>query len=65
MSKTKTQRNRRRYYLHQRIKRFTDYNARAREVKVNDRILEERTDKERQYLRELIDFGYNLQSFIE
>jgi len=57
---TNKQRNHR-YYLHRRVKRFTQINAKNKQVEINDKIIESITLKQKQYLSELKILGYSLQ----
>lgn len=55
-------RNRRRYYLHQRIKKFVQYSAYSKQLEIDEKILSQLKPKEKDYLDELNEkFGYNLQ----
>ena len=64
MKEDKKRRNHR-YYLHRKVKLFTDVKARTREVAVNDEIINNCTKTQRRHLSELSLMGYNLQTFIK
>jgi hypothetical protein len=53
------------YYLHRRVKKFAIVRARSRTVFVTNNILEKINDREKGYLRDLINLGYNVQYEIE
>lgn len=64
MEKNAKKANNRRYYLHKKIKEFTSCDAYSKEIRVNDEILSNCSEKQKSYIQELIDLGYNAQTFI-
>lgn len=55
-------RNRRRYYIHQKIKHVFTYSAHHRQLEINETLEKTLTPRERRYLNELQhSFGYNIQ----
>lgn len=56
--------NSRRYYLHKQLKRFLKIDARKRTIFIKNVDLITR-DKTKQYLNELISYGYACQAVIE
>lgn len=58
--------NKRRYFLHKKVKMFCKMNVFKREVYVTDDLLSGLDDEQKKYLFELRDlFRYNLQFIIE
>lgn len=54
----------RRYYLHRKVKEFTEVNAYQKQIEVSNGLMESLTEKEEMYLKELNEYGYNLQTRI-
>lgn len=57
--------DRRRWYLHTKIKKYTRMDARSRYIEVTDKLFEKLTLKQKIELDELARAGYNLQFIIE
>lgn len=58
--------NKRRYFLHKKIKEFCDIDTRQRQINITDGFIESLTEDQCLFLFELRDtFGYNLQYTIE
>ena len=55
-------RNRRRYYIHQKVKHLFPYSAHRRQIEITEDDLKTITPRQRKYLDELQhSFGYNIQ----
>lgn len=53
--------NRRRYYLHQRLKKYFPVNGPDKVVSITEKGLEELPEIYKNYLDELREIGYNIQ----
>lgn len=61
MKKCKNISDRRRYYLHQRLKKFFPVNGPDRQVDITETGLESLPELYQEYLKELREIGYNIQ----
>ena len=59
------QQRERRYYLHGMVRKFAVVKARERQVNISERIMNEVSDLQKNYLLELQRLGYGLQYTIE